>query len=373
MRIAGGARGGAESNGRTGVQRGLIYLCPPVTPLSDLGEFGLIDRLQTTLGDAATGERVLVSIGDDAAAYSISDTHAHVVTTDALVEGVHFDRAFTPLERLGFKAISVNVSDICAMNARPLVATVALGLPAGLAVEDVEALYSGMRRACLQYGCSLVGGDISAARSLLISVTVVGEARTDALALRRTAQVGDIVCVTGDVGAAFAGLKLLLDAREKLRDDDSFRPDFSDFQYVLARQLAPTARLDLVDAFSRAGVRPSAMIDVSDGLASEVHHLARQSGVGFRLYEAALPIDPETRAVADRFEAEAPVLALFGGEDYELLFTMSEARLEKLERQGLFTPIGRVTAPGEGVVVQTGDGDEIPLEAGGFDHFGVAR
>ena len=342
-----------------------------MTPLSDLGEFGLIDRLRSTLGEAATGETVLVSIGDDAAAYRVSEDRAHVITTDALVEGVHFDRAFTPLERLGFKAISVNVSDVCAMNARPLVATVALGLPAGIAVEDVEALYAGMRRACAQYGCALVGGDVSAARSLLLSVTVVGEARTDALTLRRTAQIGDIVCVTGDVGAAFAGLKLLLEARERLREDAAFQPDFADFQYVLARQLAPTARLDLVEAFDRAAVRPSAMIDVSDGLASEVHHLARQSEVGFRLYEAALPIDPETRTVADRFEAEAPVLALFGGEDYELLFTMSEKDLERLPRQSLFTPIGRVTAPGEGVLVQTAEGGEIPLEAGGFDHFGA--
>jgi thiamine-monophosphate kinase len=341
-----------------------------VTPLSALGEFGLIDRLRETLGEAATHPDVLVSIGDDAAAYRVSDDRAHVVTTDALVEGVHFDRAFTPLERLGFKAISVNVSDVCAMNARPLVATVALGLPAGMAVEDVESLYTGMRRACERYGCALVGGDVTAARSLLVSVTVVGQTRPEALTLRRTAQIGDIVCVTGDVGAAFAGLKLLLDARDRLRDDETFQPDFADFQYVLARQLAPTARLDAVEAFDRAGVRPSAMIDVSDGLASEVHHLARQSGVGFRLYEAALPLDNETRAVADRFEAEAPVLALFGGEDYELLFTMPEADLVKLPAQGLFTPIGRVTPPGEGVLVQTAEGDEIALEAGGFDHFG---
>ena len=342
-----------------------------MTPLSDLGEFGLIDRLAATLGPPADPD-VLVGIGDDAAVYRVGEGRVHVVTTDALVEGVHFDRAFTPLERLGFKAISVNVSDVAAMNARPRFATVALGLPSGLAAEDVDALYRGMRRAAERYGLTLVGGDTTNARSLLLSVTVIGEAAEEDVALRSGARAGHIVCVTGDVGAAFAGLKLLLDGREKLRADAAFVPDFAASQYVLARQLAPVARLDLVEAFAHAGVRPSAMIDVSDGLAAEIHHLCRASGVGARLYEAAFPIDDETRAVAARFGDDAPVYALFGGEDYELLFTMPEADLVKLPPQGLFTPIGRVVEAGDGVLVQTEEGDEIPLEAGGFDHFGTA-
>ena len=342
-----------------------------MTPLSDLGEFGLIDRMALALGPSDDADLV-VGLGDDAAVYRVSGGRVHVVTTDALVEGVHFDRAFTSLDRLGFKAVSVNVSDVCAMNARPRFVTVALGLPGNVGVEDVEALYGGVRRACERYGCTLVGGDTTAAPGLLLSVTVIGEAAEDAVATRAGGQPGDLVCVTGDVGAAFAGLKLLLDARDRLRADAAFTPDFAEFQYVLARQLAPTARLDAVEAFARAGAVPSAMIDVSDGIAAEVHHLCRASGLGARLYEAALPLDPETRAVADRFETDANVYALFGGEDYELLFTMPEDALDRLPRQGLFTPIGRLTAAADGVVVQTAEGDEVPLGPGGFDHFGAA-
>ena len=340
-----------------------------MTSLSDLGEFGLIDRLATSLGPAASHPALVQGIGDDAAVVRITDERALVVTTDPLVEGVHFDRAMTPMERLGFKAVSVNVSDIAAMNARPTVVTVALVLPPSMAVEDVDALYAGIRRACERYGCALAGGDTTQGHALTLSVTALGEARTSDLVYRRGARIGDLVCITGDVGAAFAGLRTLLDARDRLREDPAFVPDFADRQYVVARQLAPTARLDAVDAFERAGVRPSAMMDVSDGVASEVHHIARQSGVGIRLYEAALPIDPETRDVASALEADAPVFALFGGEDYELLFTMSEDDLERLPKEGLFRAIGRVVPQGEGIVVQTAEGDEIPLAAAGFTHF----
>lgn len=340
-----------------------------MTSLSDLGEFGLIDRLAAALGPAAAHPALVQGIGDDAAVVRMTDERVLVVTTDALVEGVHFDRAMTPMERLGFKAVSVNVSDVVAMNARPTVVTVALVLPPSMAVEDVDALYAGIRRACERYGCALAGGDTTQGHALTLSVTALGEARTEDLVYRRGARVGDLVCVTGDVGAAFAGLKTLLDARDRLRQDPAFVPDFADRQYVVARQLAPTARLDAVDAFERAGVRPSAMMDVSDGVASEVHHIARQSGVGIRIYEAALPIDPETRDVATALEADAPVFALFGGEDYELLFTMSEDDLERLPKEGLFRAIGRVVPQAEGIVVQTAEGDEIPLSSGGYTHF----
>ncbi len=339
--------------------------------LSDLGEFGLIDRLRTALGPAATHPNLVEGIGDDAAVYRIGDDRALVVTTDALVEGIHFDRAMTPMERLGFKAISVNVSDVCAMNARPTLVTVALGLPPAMAVDDIDALYAGIRRACERYGCALAGGDTTQSQALLITVTALGEARLSDVVYRRGARVGDLVCVTGDIGAAFAGLKTLLDARDRLRRDPSAVPDFADRQYVVSRQLAPIARLDAVDAFERAGVRPSAMIDVSDGLASEAHHIARASGVGMRLFEAALPIDPEARDVATALEADAPVFALFGGEDYELLFTMSEDDLERLPKEGLFRAIGRVTSAVEGVVVQTAEGEEIALADAGFRHFGA--
>ncbi len=339
------------------------------TPLSDLGEFGLIDRLHAALGPAATHPDLLQGIGDDAAVYRIDDDRALVVTTDALVEGVHVDRAVTPMERLGFKAVSVNVSDVCAMNARPTLVTVALGLPPAMPVEDVDALYAGIRRACERYGCALAGGDTSQSHALMLSVTAIGEARIEDVVYRRGARIGDLVCVTGDLGAAFAGLKTLLAARDRLREDPDFRPDFRDREYVVSRQLAPFARLDAVEAFARAGVRPSAMVDISDGLASEAHHIARHSGVGMRIYEAAIPLDPETREVASALEADAPVFALFGGEDYELLFTMAEADLERLPNEGLFRAIGRVVSAAEGVVVQTAEGEEIPLAAAGFAHF----
>lgn len=350
---------------------------PPsaVPDLSDLGEFGLIDRFADLLG-LDTAPDLVQGIGDDAAVYRIGPDatgreRVHVVTTDALVEGVHFDRAFAPLERLGFKALSVNVSDVCAMNARPLYATVALGVPPGLATADLDALYRGLARACERYGCTVVGGDVTRARSLLLSITVVGEAYEDDVAYRSGAREGDIVCVTGDLGAAFAGLSLLLDARDRLARDPAFQPALEDFPYTVARQLAPTARLDLVDALARAGVRPTSMIDVSDGLASELHHLCRQSGVGARIAEGALPIDDETLAVAARLGGEAGLYALYGGEDYELLFTVSAEDLPLVPSDGLFTAIGRIVA--DGVAVHTVEGDEVPLEPMGFDHLGAGR
>ena len=336
--------------------------------LSDLGEFGLIDRLHRLLGPSADADLVQ-GIQDDAAVYRIGDGRVHVVTTDALLEGYHFDRSFTPLDRLGFKAIAVNVSDVAAMNARPRFATIALGLPSTLAVEDVEALYRGIARACERFGVTVVGGDTTASASLVLSITAIGEAREEDVVYRHGAQPGDLICVTGDLGAAYAGLKLLLENRDALRRDPAHKPDFSNWQYVLARQLAPTPRIEAVEAWSRAKVRPTALIDVSDGVASEIHHLCDASGTGALLYEAALPIDSETRALANRFEEDVDVYALFGGEDYELLFTIAERDFDRLPR-GLFVPIGRMTEPEAGVHVQTADtGERVPLQNAGFNHF----
>ncbi len=336
--------------------------------LSEIGEFGLIGRLHHLLGPTSDPDLVQ-SIGDDAAVYRVGEGRVHVVTTDALLEGFHFDRSFTPLERLGFKAMAVNVSDIAAMNARPRWATVALGLPTTIGVEEVEALYRGMARACERFGVALIGGDTTAAASLTLSVTLIGEAREEDVVYRHGAQPGDLICVTGDLGAAYAGLKLLLDNRDALRRNPAHQPDFSNWQYVLARQLAPTPRLEAVEAWSRAGVRPTALIDISDGLASEVHHLCDASGTGALLYEAALPIDAETRALASRFEEDVDVYALFGGEDYELLFTLPERQFDQLPR-GLFVPIGRMTEPEAGVHVQTAEtGEHVPLQNAGFNHF----
>ena len=338
-----------------------------MSTLSDLGEFGLIDRLAQTLGPDAS-EHLVQGIGDDAAVYRVGEGRVHVVTTDALVEDMHFDLAFTGFEDLGFKALSVNVSDVCAMNARPRYVTVALGVPPGTAPEDLDALYRGVARACVRYGCTVVGGDVTRAPRLLLSVTVVGEAAEGDVSYRHGARDGDLLCVTGDLGAAFAGLKRLWEIKAQRAADPSFRPDLAAAPYVVGRHLAPTARLDVVEALARAGVRPTAMIDVSDGLTSEVHHLCRRSGVGARVVEAALPVHVETRAVAERFGAKASAYALSGGDDYELLFTLSEADAERVSPQGLFSFIGRIE--GRAVVLQSAEGDDMPLEAGGFTHFG---
>jgi thiamine-monophosphate kinase len=336
--------------------------------LSELGEFGLIDRLRDLLGPVDAPD-LIQGIDDDAAVYRVADGRVHVVTTDALIEGIHFDRSFSPMERVGFKAISSNVSDVAAMNARPLWATIALGLPAHLPVEDVEAMYRGMKRACEHYGVHLIGGDTTAAHALTLSITLIGEAREGDVAYRYGAQPGDIVCVTGDVGAAFAGLKLLLQSKSALARNPDFVPDFENFQYVIERQLAPVARTEVVDAWAAARVRPSACMDASDGLAASVRGICAASVCGATIYEAALPIDPETRRVADRFGQDVDVYALFGGEDYELVFTMSEADLQRLPREGLFTPIGRIGPLEDGVAVQTAEGSQVPLEADTFDHF----
>lgn len=339
------------------------------TPINELGEFGLIDRMAAVLG-APTDEDVVTGIADDAAVYRIGGGRVHVVTTDALIEGVHFDRLFMPMEYLGFKALSVNVSDIAAMNARPRFATVALGLPNTVSVEQVESLYQGLKRACDLYGVTLLGGDTTAARAMTLSITVIGEAEEDAVIYRSGAQPGDALCVTGDLGASYAGLKVLLDQRRVMEHaGSSFEPNLTPFQYVIQRQLVPRARVDIVRDWAERGVRPHALIDLSDGLASEVHHLCNRSGCGALVHAAALPAALETRDTADHFGEDVDTYALFGGEDYELLFAVSPNDLERLD-PATFNVIGEFTGPEGGVRIQTPEGAIIPLGAGGYNHFG---
>lgn len=339
------------------------------TPINEVGEFALIDRMGAVL-EATADEDVLIGIADDAAVYRIGEGRVHVITTDALIEGVHFDRLIMPMEHLGFKSISVNVSDVAAMNARPRYATIALGLPNTVSVEMVEAFYRGIRRACEAYGLTLVGGDTTAARAMTISVTVVGEAAEEAVVYRSGARPGDALCVTGDLGAAYAGLKVLLEQRKEMESaGESFTPDLAPYEYVIQRQLAPRARLDVVRDWAGRGVRPRALIDISDGLASEVHHLCNRSGCGAVIHAAAIPVALETRDVADRFAEDVDTYALFGGEDYELLFALSLDDLDRLDPQS-FNVVGEFTTAGAGVVVQTPEGETIPLGAGGYQHFG---
>lgn len=343
------------------------------TPVSHVGEFGLIDRLKAVLAGGQTNPDLLAGIGDDAAVYRIDEHTAHVITTDALIEGVHFDRSFMPWTHLGHKAIAVNVSDVAAMNAVARYAVVSIGLPRNVSVEMVEALYAGMRDACERYGLQLVGGDTTAAPQLVLSVTVVGEADISRVAYRRGARPGDLVCVTGDVGGAYAGLQVLLEQRRSIREmGESYTPDLEPYRYVIKRQLTPEPRTDVIADWAKRGVKPKALIDISDGVASEVHHLCRASGCGARIRGAALPIDPETRFVADEQMQDVDTFALFGGEDYELLFALDPAD-EALLDPTTFNVIGVFTDVAEGITLITPEGPIVPLHASGFVHFGGAE
>ncbi len=339
------------------------------TPISDVGEFGLIDRIASVLG-APKDDDLLAGIEDDAAVYRIGEGGEHLLSTDALIEGVHFDRMFTPMAALGVKALSVNVSDVVAMNARPKYATIALGVPNNFHVEAIEALYEGMRQACEAYGVTIIGGDTTGARRLTLSVTVVGEADEDAVVYRRGAQPGDVLCVTGDLGAAYAGLKVLLAQHAAMREEgEAFSPELDAHRYVIERQLAPKARLDAVKAWAKCGLKPHALIDISDGLASEVHHICERSGCGALLQASALPVDLETRATADQFADDVDTYALYGGEDYELLFALPEKELERLEPES-YVVVGKCTKPDDGIHITMPEGETLPLKASGFTHFG---
>ncbi|WP_022835787.1 thiamine-phosphate kinase [Salisaeta longa] len=343
---------------------------PQHTPISDVGEFGLIAHLRDTLGPPdANDEALVMGISDDAAVYRVGDGQVHVVTTDTLLEGIHFDRSFVPLEHLGFKALSANVSDVVAMNARPRYATISLGIPEHVSVEMMRTLYEGVHQACEAYDMRVIGGDTTGAHGLSLTVTVIGAAAEEDIVYRGGAQVGDKLCVTGDLGASYAGLKVLLEQRKQLQDaGDDFQPDLEGHDYVIRRHLAPPAQLQTIKHWAEAGVQPHALIDISDGLASEVHHICQSSETGAQLYAPALPLHPGTRNAATLFGEDVDTYALFGGEDYELLFALPEDDLQALDAT-TYTVIGDVTPPDDGVQIQQPTGENIGLQPGGFDHF----
>ncbi len=343
------------------------------TPISQVGEFGLIDRLRHALGRPAD-DALIHGIGDDAAVYRAGVGQVHVVTTDLLVEGVHFDRTFVPMRYLGWKAIAVNVSDIAAMNARPRWATVGLGLPNNVSVEQAESMYEGMAEACAAMGLTIIGGDTVAATKLTLSVTVVGEAAEDAIVTRAGARPGDLLCVTGDVGSAAAGLRVLLAGKQRLEGggDGADAPapavDLAEYSYLVERQLYPRPRLDRVAHWAEKAVRPHALIDVSDGIASEVNHICRSSDVGAVVEGGLLPLHVQTVHAAEHFNEPPEAMALYGGEDYELLFALPESMAAMLDAS-TFAVIGTVVERDEGVTLRRPDGEVVPLEAGGFRHF----
>ncbi len=339
------------------------------TSIEDIGEFGLIDRLQTILGEPADAE-LIRGIGDDAAVFRKSDGLYQVMTCDALIEGVHFDLTITPMRHLGFKSIAVNVSDVVAMNALPRFAAITLGIPHSVSIEMMEKLYLGVRDACHTYGLIVVGGDTTAARQLSISVTIIGEVMENRVAFRRGAQPGDLICVTGDLGSGYAGLKILIKERIALQEATAdFRPDLKDFDHVIQRQLRPEARLDVISNWERGGFVPRALIDISDGLASEVHHICRQSGCGALVRQDSIPIHEQVKTAAVLFEDEPSNFALFGGEDYELLFAVRPSDFSRID-DGTAMVVGLFTDPEEGVRMQIDDGEYVELLPGGYQHFG---
>lgn len=339
----------------------------PLTKLSTLGEFGLIRHLtqDIKLKNAST----VKGVGDDAAVLDYKDKKI-LVSTDMLIEGVHFDLSYAPLKHLGYKAVATNVSDICAMNGTAKQITVSIAISNRFSLEAMEELYEGIYLACEQYGIDLVGGDTTSSKTgMCISITVIGEADEDEITYRDTAKENNLICVSGDLGAAYMGLQLLEREKVVFQENQNSQPDFSGYEYILERQLKPEARVDIVRLLKEKGIRPTAMMDVSDGLSSEVLHICHDSGLGCKIYEEKIPIDYQTYKMAEELNMNATVCALSGGEDYELLFTAPLEDFEKLSAMEGISVIGHTCAQSEGYNLITKDGNSFELKAQGWVNF----
>jgi thiamine-monophosphate kinase len=337
------------------------------TEISDLGEFGLIDRLKEGL--VKRQNTTVYGIGDDAAVIDSGD-HFTLISTDMLVEGVHFDLSYTPLKHLGYKAVAVNVSDIAAMNGIPQQITVSIGLSNRFSVEAIEELYEGIKVACEHYRVDLVGGDTTSSHSgLIVSVTAMGTVAKEKIAYRSGAKDKDIVCVTGDLGAAYMGLNVLAREKAAWQGNPDAQPDLDSYSYMVGRQLRPEARLDIVLELGDAQVVPTAMIDVSDGLASDLFHICKQSKLGVAIFEDKIPMDAKMYESAVEFNLDPVTAALNGGEDYELLFTISQDDYEKIKNHPDIHFIGYMHEEAKGKVLSTKGGNVVPLQAQGWKHF----
>ena len=335
------------------------------TPLSELGEFGLITRLTEKIQIKNTS--TLTGVGDDAAVLSFPDKKI-VVTTDLLTEGIHFNLMYVPLKHLGYKAVVVNLSDVFAMNATPRQITVSIAISSKFSLEAVEELYSGIHLACEKYGVDLIGGDTtSSLTGLTISVTAIGEANEDELVYRSGAQSGDLVCVSGDLGGAYMGLQLLERENEVFKVNPNQQPQFAGYDYILERQLKPEARADIKELLKTLDIKPTSMIDISDGLSSEVLHLCKASKVGCNIYEEKIPLDKQTKDFAEELSINPLVAALNGGEDYELLFTVPLGSYDLIKKEFDITIIGHITPESEGANLVTTGGSVIPLQAQGWN------
>lgn len=336
---------------------------PHSTPLSELGEFGLIEKIKKTFPVQHTSS--ITGIGDDAAV--IDHEYQTVVSTDFLVEGVHFDLSYVPLKHLGYKAVIVNLSDIYAMNATPTQITVSVAISNRFPLEAIDELYAGIGLACSRYNIDVIGGDTTSSQAgLVISVTALGTAKKEQLTYRSGAKENDLIVVSGDLGGAYMGLQILEREKAVFKVNPQSQPDLSTYAYAVERQLKPEARQDVLELLKDLKIVPSSMIDISDGLSSELLHLSKASAVGCQIYEDKLPIDPEVLAICKELSINNTTAALNGGEDYELLFTVDQQHYEAIKDHPLLTIIGHVTEPKTGNNLITGLGQQIELTAQGW-------
>ena len=337
------------------------------TDISTLGEFGLINHLTKNI--ELQNASSLVGVGDDAAVIDHFGKQI-VVTTDLLIEGVHFDLTYTPLKHLGYKSVVVNLSDVYAMNAIPAQIVISIGISNRFSVEAVEELYEGVFAAWKKYGVDLVGGDTSTSqKGLIISVTAIGEVAPDKYVKRSTAQKGDLLCVSGNLGAAYIGLLFLEREKKIYIENPQVQPDLEDESFVIGRMLKPEARMDIIEFFAKSEILPTSMIDISDGLSSEILHICRESNLGCMLYEEKIPIAEEMRKAAYKFEIDPTACALSGGEDYELLFTLKQEDYDKLVLNEEISVIGYMTEPEKGTHIITKGGSTYALTALGWQAF----
>ena len=337
------------------------------TPLSEIGEFGLINHL--TKNFPVFHSTTHKGIGDDAAVMNFTEGHT-VVSTDFLIEGIHFDLSYMPLKHLGYKSVMVNLSDVYAMNAHPTQITVSIAVSNRFPLEALEELYTGIELACKNYSLDLVGGDTSSSTTgLIISITAIGQAEKEKITYRSGAKPNDLLFVSGDLGGAYMGLQVLEREKEVFKVNSNNQPDLSLYTYCVERQLKPEARKDIIELLEEVDIIPNAMIDISDGLSSEIFHLCKASGVGCDLYEEKLPADPQTSTTAEEFKINSSTALLNGGEDYELLMAIKTEDYDKIKGHPLLTPIGHFTDQKGVCNMITGLGQTIPLEALGWKNF----
>ena len=337
------------------------------TKISDLGEFGLIDHL--TKNFKIQQKSTIKGVGDDAAVLGFNDEKI-VLTTDLLIEGVHFDLSYVPLKHLGYKAVMVNLSDVYAMNASATQITVSIALSNRFPLEAIEELYAGIELASQNYNVDIVGGDTTSSnKGLVISISAIGEVKEEDVVYRSGAKANDLLVVTGDLGGAYMGLQVLERENEVFKVNPNNQPDLDPYSYIIERQLKPEARKDIVKLLKDLEVKPTSMIDISDGLSSETIHLCKQSNVGCDLYEDKIPLDPQVISTSEEFKIDSTMIALSGGEDYELLMTISQQDYPKIKSNPNFTVIGHMTTEESGMHLITRDNAKIPLKAQGWNSF----